>query len=198
VRGEDGLHTILTGQKEAKAMKQEDVEIGGVYAVKVTGNVVPVVIDEEHPETGWVGTNKETGRQVRIKTADRLRRRLQGEEGDEGAEGSEPEATAEEAENAATEGDTGADETAPEPEEAPAEENPQMSSVDAAAKVLEEADEPLGTREIYNRAEEASYWRSDGQTPWATIYSAIYREIRDKGEESRFEKVERGKFARAK
>jgi hypothetical protein len=43
----------------------------------------------------------------------------------------------------------------------------------------------------------AGYWRSDGKTPVATVYSAILREIQKKGGESRFRKVERGKFTLA-
>jgi len=35
-----------------------------------------------------------------------------------------------------------------------------------------------------------------GQTPHATLYSAILREIAKKGKESRFTKTERGKFVR--
>ena len=42
------------------------------------------------------------------------------------------------------------------------------------------------------------YWKSPGgKTPHATLYSAILREIQKKGKESRFQKVERGKFALA-
>ncbi|OQA02274.1 MAG: hypothetical protein BWY69_01157 [Planctomycetes bacterium ADurb.Bin401] len=37
-------------------------------------------------------------------------------------------------------------------------------------------------------------WKTDGRTPAATIYSAIIREIKEKGTESRFAKTERGKF----
>ncbi len=41
------------------------------------------------------------------------------------------------------------------------------------------------------------YWKSPrGQTPQATLYSAIAREISAKGAQSRFVKAERGKFAR--
>jgi hypothetical protein len=39
------------------------------------------------------------------------------------------------------------------------------------------------------------YWTTPGgQTPHATLYSSIAREIRDKGKESRFKEAERGKF----
>ena len=70
-----------------------------------------------------------------------------------------------------------------------------MSGIDAAAKVLEEADEPLRCKEIVERAFEAGYWQSDGQTPDRTIYSAILREMKTKGKDARFEKVDRGLFA---
>ena len=35
---------------------------------------------------------------------------------------------------------------------------------------------------------------ANGQTPAATLYSAILREIKTKGKDSRFEKTEKGKF----
>jgi hypothetical protein len=41
------------------------------------------------------------------------------------------------------------------------------------------------------------YWTSPGgQTPAATLYSAILRELTTKGPNARFVKTERGKFAR--
>ena len=38
------------------------------------------------------------------------------------------------------------------------------------------------------------YWKSDGKTPHATVYSAIIREISSRGKDSRFKRTERGKF----
>jgi hypothetical protein len=41
------------------------------------------------------------------------------------------------------------------------------------------------------------YWTSPaGKTPQATLYSALLREIKTKGDQARFQKTERGKFAR--
>jgi hypothetical protein len=41
------------------------------------------------------------------------------------------------------------------------------------------------------------YWTSPGgKTPAATLYSALLREIKVKGAQARFQKTERGKFAR--
>ena len=54
-------------------MKKNQVEIGKVYAVKVSGVVVPVQITSESPYGGWMGRNMKTNRAVRIKTAGRLR-----------------------------------------------------------------------------------------------------------------------------
>jgi hypothetical protein len=43
---------------------------------------------------------------------------------------------------------------------------------------------------------EQKLWTSPGgKTPWATLFSAILREIATKGEDARFKKTERGKFA---
>ena len=72
------------------------------------------------------------------------------------------------------------------------------SGLDAAAKVLGEAKGPLACGEMVERMLAKGYWASNGKTPAATIYSAVIREIRDKGEASRFAKVERGKFTLAK
>lgn len=69
------------------------------------------------------------------------------------------------------------------------------SGLDAAARVLKESGEPMRTKAIVNATFEKGYWRSDGKTPWATIYSAMIREINEKGNESRFKKTDRGLFA---
>ena len=72
------------------------------------------------------------------------------------------------------------------------------SALDAAAKVLAEASEPLNTKQMIEAMAEKGYWTSPGgKTPHATLYSAILREIKAKGSESRFVKSERGKFTRA-
>lgn len=56
-------------------MRKDDVQIGKLYAVKVSGRVVPVQLDAE-AYTGWTGTNIVTGRKVHIRSARRLRREL--------------------------------------------------------------------------------------------------------------------------
>ena len=70
-----------------------------------------------------------------------------------------------------------------------------LGALAAAAKVLSETGEPMTSREMIDAMSAKGYWTSpNGQTPEATLYAAIIREIRDKGKASRFAKTERGKF----
>ena len=71
-----------------------------------------------------------------------------------------------------------------------------LSAIDAAAKVLAEAGEPMDCQTIIKTMADKGYWTSPGgKTPAATLYSAILRELQTKGSDSRFKKTERGKFA---
>ena len=71
-----------------------------------------------------------------------------------------------------------------------------MSALDAAAKVLAEAGEPLRAKEIIEQMAAKGYWTSPGgATPHATIYASMMREVNTKGAESRFKKTDRGLFA---
>jgi hypothetical protein len=58
-------------------MKKNDVVLGQVYAVKVSGRIQPVRIIAESPYGGWVGRNEQTGREIRIRSAAKLRARLE-------------------------------------------------------------------------------------------------------------------------
>ena len=73
-----------------------------------------------------------------------------------------------------------------------------MSALDAAAKVLKQAGEPMNCKALITAMAEQGLWTSPaGKTPHATLYAAILREINTKGSEARFKKVERGQFAYA-
>jgi hypothetical protein len=58
-------------------MRQRDVVLGQVYTVKVGGCLQPVRLVAESPHGGWVGRNLQTGREVRIRSAARLRYAIQ-------------------------------------------------------------------------------------------------------------------------
>ena len=72
-------------------MRKAEVEVGGLYLVKVSGNLARVRITGESPYGGClpaapsgsaaqagVGVNTRTNREVRVRTAARLRTRLDG------------------------------------------------------------------------------------------------------------------------
>jgi len=54
-------------------MKKNEVKVGTVYRVKVSGSVQDVRITGENPHGGWDGVNTVTNRKVRIKSPQRLR-----------------------------------------------------------------------------------------------------------------------------
>lgn len=71
-----------------------------------------------------------------------------------------------------------------------------LSALDAAAKVLATAKEPMNCKDLIEAMAAKKLWTSPGgKTPHATLYSAITRELNTKGKDSRFKKTERGKFA---
>jgi hypothetical protein len=70
-----------------------------------------------------------------------------------------------------------------------------LSALDAAAKVLAEADQAMNCVELIAAIAAKGYWNSPrGRTPAATLYSALLRELQAKGDQARFCKTERGKF----
>lgn len=85
--------------------------------------------------------------------------------------------------------------TEPKARQKPERKDGTMSGLDAAAKILADAGEPLNCKTIVERALEKGLWKTGGKTPAATVYSAILREIARKGDGARFKKADRGLFA---
>lgn len=173
-------------------MKKNDVQIGATYLVKVASNLVPVKVTGEHASgEGWDGTSVKTGKAIRIKSAQRLRKRLGDVPGasadpDTATHAAKTEPKRDTGEPVATGGQRGGKEAKTER---------RMSLIDAAAQVLAESDEPLNTKEMVERVVEHGLWTpGSGKTPAATLYSSILRETKKKGDEARFAKVERGRF----
>jgi HB1, ASXL, restriction endonuclease HTH domain len=68
--------------------------------------------------------------------------------------------------------------------------------LDAAYKVLIETGTGMSCQDLIQLMAAKGYWTSPGgKTPAATLYSAITREIQTKGNQARFCKTQRGKFA---
>jgi hypothetical protein len=72
-----------------------------------------------------------------------------------------------------------------------------LSALDAAAKVLGETGRSMSCQELITAMAAKGYWSSPkGRTPASTLYSSILRELQTQGEQARFVKTERGRFAR--
>jgi len=202
-------------------MKKNRVKINGYYTAKVSDKLTVVRIIDENPHGGWDATNTKTGKKVRIKSPVKLRAEVtpDGKPINPKPSNSKPKVKAPDAApvehcgqpdaeaSTDTTDETGRDTGQPgatgaKPRElelgkvtgAPA--GNKMSLVDAAIQVMKEVDEPMNTKRMVELVGECNLWEPSrgGKTPHATLYSAILREIRDKDDNSRFEKVERGKF----
>ena len=177
-------------------MKKNEVKIGSVYTAKVSDKVVDVRIDGENRHGGWNATNLATGKKIHIKSPQRLRGVAPRRTG-RGTKTTQAGAVAEApAVDVSPEAMPSAEPKPGKAKRAKGEPKPKrMSGLDAAAKVLEEAGQPMTAKEMVEAAESKGYWKSPGgKTPHATLYSAILREVRKLKDEARFKKTSRGKF----
>jgi len=190
-------------------MKKADVQIGATYLVKVSGNLVPVKITHEHHNGGWEGRSLKTRKTIRIKSAQRLRKLL----ADASWSTSTPEENrrrhADQSKAIRESGDGNACLTEPAAQDATdafqrdtdergATGAKPMSLLDAAAHLLSlGTGAPMRCKDIVDLAIQRGLWapRNGGKTPANTLSAAMRREIKVKGDASRFAKAERGKFA---
>jgi hypothetical protein len=177
-------------------VKKQQVQIGQLYAAKITDKVVPVRIDAVHEDGGWVGTNTQTNRKVRIKTAQKLRNKITMPKDDEKPSTRQPvkkKLSAADRRARSSKQSTKADSATMKKTDAPKEKK--LSLIDAAVQVLGDTKEPMNTKQMVEQITERGLWSpGTGKTPHATLYSAILRELQKKGADARFTKIERGQF----
>jgi hypothetical protein len=174
-------------------MKKQEVKVGTTYRVKVSGSVQDVRITGENPHGGWDGVNVATSRNVRVKSAQRLRA-VAGERPAKRKKIvslAEYEADGKSKKNAkdgaATVGKP-ADDSAKTPAKKRQPKGPRHSLANAAILVLADAKEPMNAKAIVEKATaDGLYQPGDGKTPEATLYAAM---LRDK--KARFHKADRG------
>ena len=178
-------------------MKANDVKIGGEYQARIGKTPFPVRIVSEKASGGWSAINLNNDKKVFISLARLLQEIPAATETTVTTEGN---LTVVEVPPATTETIDG---TKPKPTRGRktktdvenGEGKTSLSQLDAAAKVLGEATEPLTTKEMVEAMTTKGYWTSPGgKTPHATLYSAILRELQSKGETGRFIKTDRGHF----
>ena len=161
-------------------MEKADIKISSIYAMKVGKNTVGIRIMSQNLDGHWVGVNVNTNKEVIIKSPDRLCGLYHAKA------------------NRATQGIKNTAEPSKDATRKQEHTSSKPGGLSAAVRVLQEANEPLNCQEMIKRMLEKGYWKTEGKTPSATIYSAILREIKEKGTDARFRKTERGKFELAK
>jgi hypothetical protein len=139
-----------------------------------------------------MGTSRKTGKSIRIKSPQRLRKRL--------ADAARVATKARRATKDATDApqrDTG--ERAATGGQREANDAKPMSLLDAAAHLLSlGSGDAMRCKDIVDLAVKRGLWQpGKGKTPAATLHAAVSREIKTKGTASRFMKADRGKFALA-
>jgi hypothetical protein len=184
-------------------MKKHEVKLGGQYLAKVSGKVVVVHIDGENPHGGWDATNVQTKKKVRVKSAQRLRHEVQkskplaqaipSQAGAPAADGKGPDAKAEKAAKVAAWRKEVAEKAAkPDPQldaairaadadraakkakAAKPKGQRKGGALDAAVQVLKTAGGgPLGCKAMVQTMLAKGYWKTDGKTPSATLYTAV-------------------------
>ncbi|MGH2271903.1 winged helix-turn-helix domain-containing protein [Anaerohalosphaeraceae bacterium U12dextr] len=151
-------------------MKDTEIRIGNVYDIKVGRHTTAVRIMRLAEKEGWEAVSLASGNPVVIRSAQRI----------VGPHNPKPHRKKKE-------------------EQAPTDNTPpargrKLSGLDAAAQVLAEAKTPMNCIDMVKAIFDKGLWKSDGNTPAATIYSAIIREIKAKGKDSRFRKTNKGLF----
>jgi hypothetical protein len=205
--------------EETDMSKARKVVLGHVYSVALGGSYLPVRADKELGHGRYEGTVlRPGGKEETIKfSTDRVRGdgtpedqwRKKQEAGKQERQAEALQTAAKvaskvlgvpvgvvppKAKVAKAAGDLPAGQAGPKPRKKAERKDGTISGLDAAAKVLAEAGEPLGCKTIVERAIEKGYWKTGGKTPAATVYATILREIQKKGSASRFAKADRGMF----
>ena len=229
-------------------MLKQEIEVGKSYQAKVSGRLTEVKITAISQFGGWDAINVLTGREVRIKTARRLRQEVTRSKKTQAARntvnafrqhggtiigkalGLKPGQSSPKSTTTVPKGKTAlkAPQGAPWDKEAgkatksapglataaskalraamdgpaapkgksdaPGPPVGKMSGLDAAAIVLWDSGQPMGTKEIFDAIVKKGLWTSNAPTPCNTLYSAIFREIKSLGRKTRFVKAGRGKF----
>ena len=147
-------------------MKATAIKIGKTYEVKAGRNTTTVKIRSFNPKTGsWV-CETQSGKDCNVKDPSRFVREIA------------PKKSATKNYLAKSEETSG-----------------KLSGVDAAYQVLTESGRPMKVKEIAEIALASGICKLKGATPEFTISAVLQREIKTKGQDSRFVKTGRGLFA---
>ena len=148
-----------------------NITVGTIVMVKVGRNEIEVVVTEI-TANGWKVKKVGSDREFIVTRIERVI-------AEPGASEAVP-ATEPEAESAAPEAEEEVDTPNPAPESGGSPEK-KLSLLNAALQVLKRSRTPLNTKEILAQVIEEGLWSPNGaKTPEQSLYSAVFREIKEK------------------
>ena len=165
----------LNNHKEVSMCDTSNITVGTIVMVKVGRNEIEVVVTEI-TANGWkvkkVGSDREF-------IVTRIERVIAEPGAPEAVPATEPEAEAVDAE-IPSEAEEEVDTPNPAPESGGSPEK-KLSLLNAALQVLKRSRTPLNTKEILAQVIEEGLWSPNGaKTPEQSLYSAFFREIKEK------------------
>jgi len=181
----------------------ETIKLGQVYVTETTNGEMPVRLECLHPKGGWTARALTHGRQLQIKSAAQLLFLCTEDEVRGIAQGVIPNRRSK------IQGPVYREPVAPIPEDGKPRppikkvKRPsvkrviiltRMNLLDATQLVLSEKKKAMTTREIVAACAAKKYWVTNASTPHQTLNAALNRDIQASGTQSRFLKIERGKY----
>lgn len=168
-------------------MNASEVKVGTIATVKIGRNEVEVTVIEITAD-GWKVKSNSSGREFEAKKLERIISEPESLENNTPESPASTGAAAPSIEEEANHGETEEEPRNPAPESGRAAKK--LSLLDAAAQVLKQSGAALNCKEIIKLAVEGGLWTPSGaKTPEQSLYSAMFREIKNK-ENSRFRKSE--------
>ena len=156
-----------------------EFRIGEIANAKVARNLVEVEIIEDCGNGSYKVKSVSSGREFNTSRLEKINNNQE--------EAIMPEDNINITTNAEAETNAEVDTPNTAPECATAKKAKKVSLLDLAAKILADTGEALNCKELVAKAKEMG-WVSTGKTPEQTLYSGIFREMKEKGEASRFKK----------
>ncbi len=166
-------------------MRRESIKIGQSYEIQSGKKTFVVRVQAMDPKTGSFRCVKEDGSETSVKDANRFLREAVPDKPDK-----TPGQAASRKRTATTEpkGDPG-----DKPQDGAR--TRRKSAIDMAHEILAEAGTSMTVPEIVALGSTREGWNLNGATPVATLNASIVTEIGKKGDQSRFIRTERGKYA---
>ena len=186
-------------------MNESEIRLGKCYLARLSKVEMPIRLERNHPDGGWVARSLTHGRQVRIKAVSQLLDVYDKESVREIASETSPHRRSQITGIVRLPTPKTTEENGHRPIVTVIRPKPEpvvkkivlvrLNLLDAAHKVLSETKKAMTTREIVAACNENGYWTSSAATPWATLNAALNHDIAANGTLSRFVKKERGLYS---